>query len=69
MPGKPKRRASTERQRKFMGAELGRKRAGKSTETGMSAAQLAEFARKPVKPAAAKKPARKAPTRSGKRGY
>jgi hypothetical protein len=31
-----------------MGAELGRKREGKPTETGMSAAQLREFSRKPV---------------------
>lgn len=46
MPGKPKRRASSERQRRFMGLELSRKRAGKKTETGMSEAQLAEFARK-----------------------
>lgn len=36
----------SERQRRFMGAELARKRAGKSTETGMSEAQLRDFARK-----------------------
>lgn len=29
-----------------MGAELARKRAGKSTETGMTEAQLRDFARK-----------------------
>lgn len=39
--------ASTERQRRFFGAELARKRAGKSTETGMSEKQLREFAAKP----------------------
>lgn len=32
-----------------MGAELARKRAGKSTETGMSEKQLRDFARKPVR--------------------
>lgn len=41
--------AYTERQRRFMGAELARKRAGKSTETGMSEKQLRDFARKPVR--------------------
>jgi hypothetical protein len=39
--------AYTEKQRRFMGAELARKRAGKKTETGMSEKQLREFARKP----------------------
>lgn len=39
--------AVTERQRRFMGAELARKRAGKSTETGMTEEQLRDFARKP----------------------
>ena len=38
--------AKTERQRKFMGAELGRKRAGKKTRTGMTEKQLREFAKK-----------------------
>lgn len=32
-----------------MGAELARKRAGKSTETGMSESQLREFASKPIR--------------------
>lgn len=41
--------AYTEKQRRFMGAELARKRAGKSTETGMSEEQLRDFARKPVR--------------------
>jgi hypothetical protein len=37
----------SEAQRRFMGAELGRKRAGKKTQTGMSDKQLSEFASKP----------------------
>jgi hypothetical protein len=32
--------AKSEKQRKFMGAELARKRAGKKTQTGMSEKQL-----------------------------
>ena len=36
--------ATSEKQRKFMGAELGRKRAGQKTRTGMSEAQLSDFA-------------------------
>lgn len=36
--------AVSKRQQKFMGAELGRKRAGKKTKTGMSEKQLGEFA-------------------------
>ncbi len=39
--------AKSEKQRKFMGAELGRKRTGKKTRTGMSEEDLADFARKP----------------------
>lgn len=38
--------ASTERQRKFMGAELRRKRQGERTVTGMSEQELRKFARK-----------------------
>jgi len=38
----------SEKQRRFMGAELARKRAGKKTKTRMKAAQLEEFAKKPV---------------------
>jgi hypothetical protein len=38
--------AKTERQRKFMGAELARKRAGKKTKTGMSEKKLKEMAKK-----------------------
>ncbi len=41
--------SSSERQRKFMGAELARKRKGKRTSTGMSENQLRDFARKPVR--------------------
>ena len=36
--------AASEKQRKFMGAELARKRAGQKTRTGMSEQQLREFA-------------------------
>jgi hypothetical protein len=38
--------AKTEKQRKFMGAELGRKREGKKTKTGMSEKQLEKMAKK-----------------------
>jgi hypothetical protein len=38
--------ARTEKQRKFMGAELERKREGKKTKTGMSEKQLEDFASK-----------------------
>jgi hypothetical protein len=37
--------AKSERQRRFMGAELARKRAGEGTKTKMSETQLREFAR------------------------
>ena len=36
--------AKTEKQRRFMGAELRRARAGKKTKTGMTEKQLKEFA-------------------------
>ena len=39
--------ATTEKQRKFMGAELARKRAGKKTKTKMSETELEKFASKP----------------------
>ena len=35
------------RQQRFMGAELGRKRAGKKTQTEMTEKQLEDFAKKP----------------------
>jgi hypothetical protein len=38
--------AVSEKQRRFMGAELARKRAGKKTKTGMSEKQLRDFASK-----------------------
>lgn len=41
--------AYSERQRRFFGAELARKRAGKSTETSMTEEQIRDFARKPTK--------------------
>jgi hypothetical protein len=41
--------ARTEKQRKFMGAELARKREGKKTQTGMSEKELEKFASKPKK--------------------
>ena len=41
--------AKSEKQRKFMGAELARKREGKKTETGMSEKQLEDFASKPTR--------------------
>ena len=41
--------AESEKQRKFMGAELARKREGKKTQTGMSEKQLEDFATKPKK--------------------
>ena len=39
--------ARTEKQRKFMGAELERKREGKKTRTGMGESELEKMARKP----------------------
>ena len=50
MPGKPKRRAESVAQRRLAGADLRRKRMGKSTRTGMTEAQLAEMARTPIAP-------------------
>lgn len=38
--------AKTERERRFMGAELARKEKGQATKTGMSTKQLREFATK-----------------------
>lgn len=38
--------STSEKQRRFMGAELARKRSGESTETGMSESQLSDFASK-----------------------
>jgi hypothetical protein len=41
--------AKSEKQRKFMGAELQRKREGKKTRTGMSEKELEEYASKDKK--------------------
>ena len=41
--------AKTEKQRKFMGAEHTRKRAGKKTQTGMSEKELEKMASKKKK--------------------
>lgn len=41
--------AKSDKQRKFMGMELAKERAGKKTQTGMSDKQLADFAKKPKK--------------------
>ena len=41
--------ANSEKQRRMMGADLARLRAGKETVTGMSERQLRDFARKPKK--------------------
>ena len=38
--------AKSEKQRKFMGAELQRKREGKKTQTGMTEKELEEYASK-----------------------
>ena len=53
--------AVSKRQQRFMGAELGRKRAGKKTKTGMSETQLKEFAstKRSKLPATAKKKKKK----------
>lgn len=39
----------SESQRRFMGAELSRKRKGKKTRTGMTEDELSKFASKPLK--------------------
>lgn len=47
--------AVSERQRRFMGAELGRAKRGEKTETGMSKSKLREFAKKTKKRARVRK--------------
>ena len=49
--------SKSDKQRKFMGSELARARAGEKTETGMSQKQLKDFAKKPPRsnPRGAKK--------------
>lgn len=39
--------AKSEKQRRFFGAELSRKRRGKKTKTKMSSKQMSDFASKP----------------------
>jgi hypothetical protein len=46
--------ARTERQRRFLGAELARKRAGQATKTKLTEKQLEEFATKRKKRKTAK---------------
>jgi hypothetical protein len=41
--------SSSEKQRRFFGAELGRKRKGESTTTKLSESELRDFAKKPIK--------------------
>lgn len=41
--------STSEKQRRFMGMELGKLRSGEKTETGMNESQLRDFARKPVR--------------------
>jgi hypothetical protein len=53
--------AVSEKQRKFMGAELGRLRSGAKTDTGMTEPQLEDFATKPKAPKARPLPMRKGP--------
>jgi len=40
--------STSRKMQRFMGAELGRKRAGKPTKTNMTESQLADFAKAPV---------------------
>lgn len=47
--------AVSEKQRRFMGAELARKRAGEKTRTGMSESQLEDFASKATRRVKARK--------------
>lgn len=47
--------AVSEKQRKFMGAELSRKRAGKKTKTKMTEAQLLHYTAKRLKKTFGKK--------------
>jgi hypothetical protein len=53
----------SDKQRRFFGAELGRKRAGQATDTNMSESQLEDFAKAVTTPNAPK--ARPLPMRKG----
>lgn len=44
--------STSEKQRRFMGMNLAEQRRTGHNRTGMSASQLADFARKPVRPGA-----------------
>lgn len=59
----------SEKQRRFFGAELGRKRAGQQTETGMTESQLEDFAKKVRKPTKPKAPGKSAPRTDGKESW
>ena len=51
--------AKSEKQRKFIGAEIARKRSGKKTRTKMSAKQISDFAKKHMKKGMPKKSGKK----------
>lgn len=55
--------ASSDKQRRFMGADLGRAKAGMPTKTGMGMDKLRDFARKPTRRG------RRAGKRSGRSRY
>lgn len=58
--------ATSEKQRRFMGADLARAEAGQKTRTGMSVDQLKDFARKPRVDASANPKRAMAKARAGK---
>ena len=47
--------SSSEKQRRYMGMELGKLRKGEKTDVKMSESQLSDFARKPVKRSSTRK--------------
>ena len=60
--------STSEKQRKFMGAELRRRRRGQATRTGMSERQLRDFAEGPVKKPTKRRPKkRRAKKKQGRR--
>jgi len=54
--------AESEKQRRFMGADLARLRAGKKTKTGMDESQLRDYAKSRGKPSRGRR------SRAGRRG-
>jgi hypothetical protein len=54
--------ATSEKQRRYFGAELARKRAGQKTDTGMTESQLEDFASAIVKPKRPPQPRKPRPT-------